>query len=206
MWTPREKELCTIGEIETYLEKENDFHDYRLGGLTYISENATAQIGIETDHDPKKSSSEGIVWLFEFTGIKNIRIDTDEMLDSWVSEITVKEGNEVFFSLTNGFISILCEKVKLGIPSNAKQPKKEKDMPRVHILREKYMIQDLSNWVMGKMRTQKKSQAYMGQLLGISQAAYGKRLKNANFNYTQLIKILRELDATDEEILKIMKM
>lgn len=64
----------------------------------------------------KKSSSVGLVWCFEFEGVKNIKIDTDEMLGSWVTEIEVRSGKEVMFSLTNGYISILADKVKLGIP------------------------------------------------------------------------------------------
>ena len=79
-------------------------------------------------------------------------------------------------------------------------------MPRVHILRKKYMLQDLSDWIHNQMRAQKKNQAYMGQLLGVSQVAFSKRLKEANFDYGQLIEILKELQATDEDIVKLMKM
>ena len=79
-------------------------------------------------------------------------------------------------------------------------------MPRVHLLRKKYMLQDLSDWITGKMRIQKKSQAYMGRLIGISQVAYGQRLRRGEFEYSQLIEILKELNASDEEILKLMKM
>ena len=79
-------------------------------------------------------------------------------------------------------------------------------MPRVHILRKKYMLQDLSDWITGKMRIQKKSQAHMGQLIGMSQVAFGYRLRRGEFEYSQLIEILKELKASDEEILKLMKM
>ena len=79
-------------------------------------------------------------------------------------------------------------------------------MPRVQILRKKYMLQDLSDWITGKMRVQKKSQAYMGKLLGISQVAYGQRLKSGNFEFGQLIEIFKELQATDEDIVKLMRM
>lgn len=79
-------------------------------------------------------------------------------------------------------------------------------MPRVQINKKKYMLQDLSDWITGKMRIQKKSQAYMGGLLGISQVAFGQRLKNSNFEYSQLLEILKELQATDEEILKFMRL
>lgn len=79
-------------------------------------------------------------------------------------------------------------------------------MPRVHLYKQKYMLQDLSNWIIGRMRIMKKSQAYMGELLGISQVAFGKRLQKSNFEYSQMLVILKELQATDEEILKFMKL
>lgn len=79
-------------------------------------------------------------------------------------------------------------------------------MPRVHILQKKYMLKDLSDWITGKMRIQKKSQAYMGELLGISQVAYGQRLRTGNFEFSQLIEIFKELQASDEEIIKLMKL
>lgn len=79
-------------------------------------------------------------------------------------------------------------------------------MPRVQLYKQKYMEEDLSNWIIGRMRIMKKSQAYMGKLIGISQVAFGKRVRKANFEYLQLIVILKELQATDEEILKFMRL
>ena len=79
-------------------------------------------------------------------------------------------------------------------------------MPRVQLYKQKYMFQDLSDWITGRMRIMKKSQAYMGELLGISQVAFGQRLKKADFKYSQMIVILKELQATDEEILKFMRL
>ena len=79
-------------------------------------------------------------------------------------------------------------------------------MPRVQLYKQKYMLEDLSNWIIGRMRVLRKSQAYMGELLGISQVAFGQRLKKSNFEYSQLIVIFKELQATDEEILKFMRL
>lgn len=79
-------------------------------------------------------------------------------------------------------------------------------MPRVQLYKQKYMLQDLSDWIIGRMRVMKKSQAYMGELLGISQVAFGQRVRKSNFEYSQLIVILKELQATDEEILKFMRL
>lgn len=79
-------------------------------------------------------------------------------------------------------------------------------MPRVHINKKKYMISDFRVWVIGKMNVLGKSQADMGNLLGISQPAFGKRLKESNFDYSQIITIFKELQATDEDIVKFMKL
>ena len=45
----------------------------------------------------------------------------------------------------------------------------------------------------------------MGEVIGMQQASFGSRLRAGNFNYIQLVKIFSELNATDEEILKLMK-
>ena len=79
-------------------------------------------------------------------------------------------------------------------------------MPRVAINKQNYMLKDLSNWIIGRMRIMKKSQAYMGELLGISQVAFGKRIQKTSFDYSEMLVILKELQATDEEILKFMKL
>ena len=79
-------------------------------------------------------------------------------------------------------------------------------MPRVQLYKQKYMLQDLSNWIIGRMRIMKKSQAYMGGLLGISQVAFGQKVRESNFKYSELLTVLKELQATDEEILKLMRL
>lgn len=79
-------------------------------------------------------------------------------------------------------------------------------MPRVHINKKKYILQDFREWMVGRMRTLKKSQADMGRLLGISQPAFSNRLEKSNFEYSQILEILKELEATDEEILKFMRL
>lgn len=78
-------------------------------------------------------------------------------------------------------------------------------IPRVHINKKKYLLQDFTEWIIGRMRSLEKNQTDMGKLLGISQTAFGKRLKSANFDYPQILDILKELQATDEEILRFMK-
>ncbi len=79
-------------------------------------------------------------------------------------------------------------------------------MPRVRINKKKYQLKDLKEWMMGRMKTLEKTQADMGKLIDMNQASFGKRLNESNFTYGQLLVILKELQATDEEILRFMKM
>lgn len=79
-------------------------------------------------------------------------------------------------------------------------------MPRVHINKKKYILQDFREWVVGRMHTLKKSQSDMGKLLGISQPAFSNRLENSKFDYSQILEILKILEATDEEILRFMRL
>lgn len=79
-------------------------------------------------------------------------------------------------------------------------------MPRVAINRKKYMISDLSQWIAGRMYAMKIKQEEMGELIGINQASFSKRLKAGKFSYGDLLSILKHLQATDEEILRLMKL
>lgn len=79
-------------------------------------------------------------------------------------------------------------------------------MPRVTINKKKYLKTDLREWMEGRMDTLDKNQAYMGVALGISQQAFGNRLNKANFTNEQLYIIFKELEATDDNILRLMKL
>lgn len=79
-------------------------------------------------------------------------------------------------------------------------------MPRVAINKKKYLKTDLREWMNGKMDTLGKNQAYMGEALGISQQAFGSRLNDANFTNDQLYIIFKELEATDENIIRLMRL
>ncbi len=77
-------------------------------------------------------------------------------------------------------------------------------MPRVSINRKKYLQTDLREWMKGRMDTLGKNQAYMGEKLNITQQAFGCRLRRGVFDNTQLYVIFKELEATGEEILRLM--
>ena len=79
-------------------------------------------------------------------------------------------------------------------------------MPRCSLNRKKYKVSDLSKWLAGKMYELKLSQSDMAELIGISQPAFSNRMRKGIFSYSELLAILDKLKATDEEILKLMKM
>lgn len=79
-------------------------------------------------------------------------------------------------------------------------------MPRVAIKKKDYMISDLSQWIVGRMYTKKLRQQDMAELIGITQSAFCQRLKKGVFTYGEMLSILKQLDATDEEILRLMKL
>lgn len=79
-------------------------------------------------------------------------------------------------------------------------------MPRVRIKKKEYMVNDLVKWINCRRADLNLRQRDLAELLGISQPALSNRLEKGLFNYTDMIQILKVLNATDEEILKLMKM
>lgn len=78
-------------------------------------------------------------------------------------------------------------------------------MPRVYIKRREYKVTDFSRWIAGKMLELKLNQTDMGQLIGISQSAFSNRLEKGLFSYEDMLILFEKLKATDEEILRLMK-
>lgn len=79
-------------------------------------------------------------------------------------------------------------------------------MPRVAIKKKQYMISDLSQWIIGRMYAMHIRQQEMAELIGITQPSFCQRLKKGLFTYGELLSILKKLEATDEEILRLMKL
>lgn len=64
----------------------------------------------------------------------------------------------------------------------------------------------MREWMIGRMRTFGLTYRDVAELLDISTTAFGKRVKEGNFRNTQLYEIFKKLEATDEEILRLMKL
>lgn len=77
-------------------------------------------------------------------------------------------------------------------------------MPRIIQNRKIYMKRDLTNYIVCAMRGNK-TQQYMASKLGISQPSFSRKLKNAAFDFEELVTIFSELGASGEEIIKLMK-
>lgn len=85
-------------------------------------------------------------------------------------------------------------------------------MPRVAINRKTYMLRDIAEWIEGRMSTKRLRQEDVAQWIGINQQSMSRRLKQAKegkenaFSVGELITLFKNLDATDEEILRLTKM
>lgn len=84
-------------------------------------------------------------------------------------------------------------------------------MPRVAINKKKYMLRDLYVWINGKMLLKDVNQTRLGEMLGITQQAASVRLCGLKegrdtLKHNDLAIIFKEFEATDEEILKFMKL
>lgn len=85
-------------------------------------------------------------------------------------------------------------------------------MPRVAINRKKYMIKDFTGWVLQKARMKGLWQKDIAKILNIAPSSFSTRVTNCIeeskniFSYEEVILLLKELEATDEEILRLMKL
>lgn len=80
-----------------------------------------------------------------------------------------------------------------------------KAMPRVHLKKKEYVAKDLCACIIGKMHMQGMLQKDMGDLLGITQQAFGRKLRKCQFSYLELLEVFKKLDFSDEEILRYSK-
>lgn len=79
-------------------------------------------------------------------------------------------------------------------------------MPRVAIKKKQYKVSDLSKYLTMKMYEQQLYQKDLAGMIGISPSSFCERMKKGLFSYEELLILLKELKATDEEILWLMKL
>lgn len=92
-------------------------------------------------------------------------------------------------------------------------------MPRVSIKRKEYKLNDLKGWVVAQMRLHHKTQAEVGQALGISQSALSQMLKTKDkkngkqekikpdpFSYGDLLTLCELFEVSEEEKQRLLTM
>lgn len=84
-------------------------------------------------------------------------------------------------------------------------------MPRITAKKKQYMITDLSRWIVGKMKEKKLRQEDIAGFLGINQQSVSARICKGMkgkdvFSQGELITLFKELEATDEDILRLLKL
>lgn len=67
-WTERKEILTSFKSIMNYIEKEDSFHDYRIGTIHYLENEVELTIE-EVIPGAKIQDSTGFVWDFHFKGV-----------------------------------------------------------------------------------------------------------------------------------------
>lgn len=78
-------------------------------------------------------------------------------------------------------------------------------MPKVYLTIQEQLNNRLVSKIYGDMKVKHIPQRQMAAELGITQQAFSKKLKTAQFTFSDLYTIFRVLEFTDGEILTVMK-
>ena len=86
-WTERKEILTSFKSIMDYIEKEDYFHDYRIGTIHYLENEVELTIE-EVIPGAKIQDSTGLVWDFHFKGVTFFKISVDIVMGFWIWEVT----------------------------------------------------------------------------------------------------------------------
>lgn len=78
-------------------------------------------------------------------------------------------------------------------------------MPRVYLTKQEQMNNRLVAMIYGTMKVKRISQKKMADEMGISQPAFGKKLKKAQFTFADLVTVFKVLETPDNEILSVFR-
>ena len=78
-------------------------------------------------------------------------------------------------------------------------------MPKVYITRQQKLNERLVSLIYGTMKVKHITQAQMAEKLGITQQSFARKLKFAQFTYSDLFTIFEVLELPDEVILSVMR-
>lgn len=84
-------------------------------------------------------------------------------------------------------------------------------MPRVAINRKKYIVQDFYEWMEGRRAAKNLNQSDIGQMIGVNQQSVSRKMRTCKkgkpgFTQGELLILFKELEATDEDIIRLMKL
>lgn len=66
--------------------------------------------------------------------------------------------------------------------------------------------EEFKKWIKGKKSAEDITQEMIGKKIGITQQAAGQKMRNSQYTYTDLLILFKTVNATDEEILRLMKL
>lgn len=66
--------------------------------------------------------------------------------------------------------------------------------------------EEFRKWIKGKRSSEDVTQEMLGQKMGVTQQAAGKKVNKSQYSYTDLLILFKAVNATDEEILRLMKL
>lgn len=66
--------------------------------------------------------------------------------------------------------------------------------------------EEFRKWIKGKRSAESVTEEMLGKKLGISQQAAGQKMRKSQYTYTDLLILFQAVNATEEEILKMMKL
>lgn len=78
-------------------------------------------------------------------------------------------------------------------------------MPKSYITKQEKLNSRLATLIYGTMKVKHVTQAMVAERLGISQQAFGKKLKRKQFTFADLVTVFEMLEFTDEDIISVMK-
>lgn len=87
-WTERKEILTSFKSIMNYIEKEDSFHDYRIGTIHYLENEVELTIE-EVIPGAKIQDSTGFVWDFHFKGVTFFKILVDMPIPAFLSACNV---------------------------------------------------------------------------------------------------------------------
>ena len=80
-------------------------------------------------------------------------------------------------------------------------------MPRVHINQDKYIESDAANFINGKVKERNLRDKDIAKEIGLKGPAYSLRKKDGkfDFDFMELVKMIRKLELSDAEIIRLMR-